>query len=40
MNEDEDNKPVVLGPSSRKQKLFMQCEADIVLYGGGAGAGD
>lgn len=24
----------VLGPASEKQKLFLTCDADIVVYGG------
>lgn len=31
---EENEKPVILAPASKKQKLFMDCEADIILYGG------
>lgn len=27
----------IYGPASEKQKMFLNCKADIVIYGGGAG---
>jgi len=27
------------GPASVKQKMFLNCKADIIIYGGGAGCG-
>ena len=25
----------VLGPASPKQKMFLECTADVIIYGGG-----
>lgn len=30
---------IVIGPRSKKQELYIQCEADVVVFGGGAGSG-
>jgi predicted phage terminase large subunit-like protein len=32
-------KQVVFSPASEKQKMFLTCDADIIVYGGGAGSG-
>lgn len=29
----------IYGPASDKQKMFLTCQADIIIYGGGAGCG-
>lgn len=31
----EEPKKVLIGPRSRKQEMYIQCDADVVIFGGG-----
>lgn len=33
------NKPIEIGPRSKKQEMFLNSPADICVFGGGAGSG-
>lgn len=30
------NKPVVIGPASKKQEMYINAEQDVVCFGGGS----
>lgn len=33
-----ESKPqVIIGPASKKQEQYIQCDADVAIFGGGAG---
>ena len=35
----KENKQVIIGPRSKKQEMYINADADVVIFGGGAGSG-